>query len=137
MVNIKTGEFGADMEGVCEELYDLFSDIENAWTDHGWKAPVITSGRRYPQSEELNKPKPSFHFFGEAIDIRSHDLSDDNQDELAHDLQFRVGPFFQVVSEHFNDPTNNHIHVEMDTSVIFPAAKIWYEGKEARKRSNK
>ncbi len=113
---------GINMEDMCQEIYDLFPIMDDTWANYGYTTPTITSGRREPEPEDIEKENPSFHFFGQAIDIWTDSMPDDAQDELVHDLQVRLGPFYQVVSEHFIRRTRNHIHIEMDSCANYPYA---------------
>jgi len=89
--------------------------VEDTYREIFGREVVITSGRRAPTSGGSSK-----HGTGEAMDIRSKDLSEADERILAGAIARRLGEDFDVVVEGDFAPNpayrkrSRHIHVEYD-----------------------
>ena len=81
-IEIKAGPDGADTSNLSDEMTATFDDIALVWKAHSpGVAPVITDHR--PDSR---------HYTGNAIDLRTHNLTRAQIEAIARDLQVRLAP---------------------------------------------
>jgi len=59
-----------------------------------------------------SRTPPSRHYSNEALDIRSHDLTDQAKDAFLIALSRMLGPGFHVALESRGTP-NEHIHIQV------------------------
>lgn len=92
-------------EVITRALLRMLTVLENISTlqNHDITITAGTEGKHMPGSK---------HYTGEALDIRTRDLSDAQRDYILFTLRSRLGLGYDVVEE-FNPP---HIHIEYDPS---------------------
>lgn len=73
--------------------------LQEVWQKHGL-TPLITSTT---DGEHMDG---SYHYTGQALDLRTKDIPSDKRKKVAEDLQAKLGPGSQVILE------ADHIHVE-------------------------
>jgi len=93
---------GVDAKDMSKEITKAFDTIDKIHREHAGRDATITSVRDGEHKEG------SKHYSGEAIDLRTRDLSKEKANKIARDIQTQLGRDYDVVSEH------NHIHVEYD-----------------------
>ncbi len=99
----------ADISYLSESMVSTLDDIVASWQSQTNKTPVITSGN------DGRHMLGSLHYQNQALDLRANNLSDAMSQQIATDLQRRLGDDYDVVFERFsNNPSNDHIHVEYD-----------------------
>lgn len=93
--------------------FRILAALDAACQDIGHDV-TITSGSDGCHSGE-NDP----HHRGEAYDVRTHDLSETQKQNLLNSLKNRLGPRFYVFIE---DPgtDNEHIHAQVAKGTTFP-----------------
>lgn len=100
MLHVKPGVKFTTLRPVLVDIFMALNDI-SLILQHDI---TITSG------SEGTHMAGSKHYTGEAIDIRTKDLTDDQRQRLWFALKQHLGPHYDVVEE-FNPP---HIHIEYD-----------------------
>lgn len=99
MTGIKSG---VDLTGLKPQIAVAFSIIRDVYAAFALERCVITS------ANDGQHMDGSFHYRGQAIDLRTWGLSNQGRDELASNIRQALGPQFDVVAE------KDHIHVEFD-----------------------
>jgi hypothetical protein len=99
---------GVHIENLVPELTQVFPKILEVFQEHHAPDPMITSG-----NDSLAHARNSFHYRNRAIDLRGNNLSRWKLQQLAQNLQERLGKIFRVHAEIFpRSPARNHIHIE-------------------------
>lgn len=127
---------GVDESQLDEKMTRIIPNVEEVYNNRGHtgtlsggrEKQVITSandGRHLPNSK---------HYENLAIDIRSNFMPDDEQNAFSDELQSNLDEdygrgTYDVVSEFYRDPGNDHIHIEYDPS----SPEIWRMDKNAVK----
>jgi RHS repeat-associated protein len=109
------------IDNLDSKISDKLTDIKTVFNDKGVSKVVITSGNDGKHGTN------SLHYTDKAIDLRTNSLTDTKQQELADAVQTKVGDELQVISEHFETKSNNHIHIEVDTPTDSSKASIFKE----------
>jgi hypothetical protein len=78
---------------------------------------IITSG-----TDGAHRPG-SFHYSGEAVDLRSHHLPDEIKSSVLVDLARALGPDWDVILEHPDGPAE-HYHLEYDPRPRFRSTPV-------------
>jgi uncharacterized protein YggU (UPF0235/DUF167 family) len=117
---IRAKNSSVDINNLNSDLVDQFDEIVDIYRASGIKKDVvITSG-----NDSRHKAN-SLHFSDKAVDLRSNYLTDKTQLSLATDLQVKLGKNFTVISEHFVNKSNNHIHIEVDITSDASNASVY------------
>ncbi|OQA91174.1 MAG: hypothetical protein BWY26_01123 [Elusimicrobia bacterium ADurb.Bin231] len=106
----------ANVDNLSDEMIEALEQVVEVWDDNNAPTPVITSGNDGEHGEG------SLHYEDEAVDLRGNNVSDEEMQQLADDLQEALGDDYDVIAEFFpDDPDteqdeslNDHIHVEYD-----------------------
>ena len=99
-IDIKSG---VDLTDMSTAIIDIFDDIATVWQEHApGITPTITAGRDGKHRTD------SKHYTGEAIDLRTRDLTQSQIRAIRDALSAAIGSSYDVVIE----PT--HLHVEYD-----------------------
>lgn len=99
-INVKDD---VELSGLTDDITATYSHISDSWDAHAPNVtPTITSGL------EGKHGTNSLHYSGNAIDLRTRNLTEDQIDDIASDLQSRLGNDYDVVIE------PDHMHVEFD-----------------------
>jgi len=99
---------GIDTSHLHSEIKAALSTVKSVWAAHGDPDPVITS------ANDGNHMDGSKHYTDDAVDIRGNNVSDAEMLSLGQDLQHQLGPSYNLVVEYFDNPANDHIHIEYD-----------------------
>lgn len=100
---------------MAAEMWYARGKVEDIYREIFGREVVITSGRREPTPSGSSK-----HGTGEAMDIRSIDLTEQDEKILADTIAKRLGEDFDVVIEGQFAPNPKyrdrprHLHVEYD-----------------------
>lgn len=98
---------GASIAGLQVEMRPVMQHAERIWKELGHEC-VITSGTETAdESGKLYHSAGSLHYFGYALDFRTHYFIDGGA-KAADELQKALGHNYDVVQERL------HIHVEYD-----------------------
>lgn len=89
--------------GLQKEMRPVLKTADKLWKDHGEEL-VITSARDGVHSAG------SLHYYGLAVDLRTHYFSLADQHKIMQDLQNALGHDYDVIFH------KSHIHVEYDPS---------------------
>lgn len=81
--------------------------IDNVFREHAGREAIVTSvtGGRHRED--------SWHYKGRAVDLRSHDLTEEQKDLILADLRDTLGQHWDVILEDRNE-RNEHYHLEAD-----------------------
>jgi hypothetical protein len=93
---------GVDSGAMSPELSGRFDAIDRVHQEIAGRGAVVTSAR--DGSHRVN----SKHYSGEAIDLRTRDLTSSQVDRLVNELRRTLGSDFDVIRE------GDHIHLEYD-----------------------
>ena len=94
---------GVDLTDMSPAIIDVFDDIVAVWRQHAPSVkPVITAGR------DGKHKVGSKHYTGEAIDLRTSKLRQEQICIIKNALQKAIGSSYDVLFE------VNHYHVEYD-----------------------
>jgi len=107
-LNVKTGERGADISSLRNEIIRTFPEILATWEPLGLEfPPTITSGQdgRHGQN--------SLHYEGLAIDLRVNDIPIEKATQFKNGLREALGPNYDVTFEK-EGTLEFHIHLEYD-----------------------
>ena len=74
---------------------------------------TITSGN--DGKHQPRSGRPSFHGLDQAWDVRINDITHEEAEERRAFLEAELGYGWDVCIERFDNPANDHIHVERDT----------------------
>jgi hypothetical protein len=109
------------------KIFDKLSDVKATFTEKGHTGDVvITSGNDSTHGSD------SLHYTDKAIDIRTNFMTDTQQQTLADALQVKLGDGVTVISEHFENSTSNHIHIEVDKPADATKASVYKDPKLKR-----
>lgn len=100
---------GADISNITEQMKDAIDEIADAWaSETNGVTPVITSGTDGVHSAN------SLHYSGNALDLRANNISSQDAANIVNYLQIVLGGDYDIIYETYNNPANNHIHIEYD-----------------------
>ena len=99
--NVKISKLHPKMEAAILVVAQSASNL-------GLPRPVITSGN---DSKHMNG---SLHYENRALDFRGNNLKVGVGRDLAERVAVMLGQEYDVAFEVFEDPSNNHLHVEYD-----------------------
>ncbi len=107
LIQIKPGANTSNINPMITYAYPI---IDKAVQDNSKHLEaVITSGN------DSKHKKNSKHYSNDAIDIRGNNVSDQKMNDIAKDIQKKLGPDYDVIPEFYpKDPANDHIHIEFD-----------------------
>jgi hypothetical protein len=91
--------------GIAPQLLLAVSVAEGVFAKHGVEEIVITSVNDSAHSST------SLHYDGKALDLRTHGIAPDTQDDIANEIKNRLGQDFDVLAEQPGSD-NEHIHIE-------------------------
>ena len=94
--------------GLKPEIKKTIPVIIEVYKKFGLPTPVLTSG------VDSNHSKDSLHYKNLAIDLRGNTMTNKMMRAVAAELQKQLGTKYDVGAEFFDDPDNDHIHVEYD-----------------------
>lgn len=102
---------GADVRDLSPSITKVFPVVDSAVQAYSnMSEGVITSG-----NDTLRTNIDSYHYLERAIDIRGNIFSDNVMREIAEQIEWELGPDYDVVPEIFpNNPIRDHIHIEYD-----------------------
>lgn len=86
----------------------VFPAIARAARDLHLPKPVITSGN------DSNHMQGSLHFKNRALDFRANNITPVQGEAFEDAVAAALGNDFDVIFETFDNPSNNHLHVEFD-----------------------
>ena len=117
---MRTKSSKVKIDNLDSKLAVQLDKVVSSFRAHGISRDVvITSGNDSAHSQN------SLHFADKAIDVRSNFLTDTSQLSLANSIQVKLGKDFTVISEHFNNKSNNHIHIEVDVTQDASRASVY------------
>lgn len=90
---------GVVLAGLKLPMRKVLRAAANIWKEHGEEL-VITSGLDGTHSAG------SYHYYGYAVDLRTHYFQNDVKYSVAKILQATLGEAYTVIAE------SNHIHVQ-------------------------
>ena len=93
---------------MSDNIVSKYSEINNIFIEYAGRDGVITSGRDGQHGAN------SLHYSGEAIDLRSRDLTPAQVNNVIMALRNILGNDYDVVDEHTDNMESPHIHVEYD-----------------------
>lgn len=97
---------GVDIGGITSEIVLALFVINSIFTRYA-KECVVTS---VMDGKHMEKSK---HYFGEAVDIRTNNLTAEEQTSIFSDITKALGKDFDVILEDSGED-NQHFHVEWD-----------------------
>jgi hypothetical protein len=97
---------GVSVENLQEPLVDALQTVLNVFNQLGLPRPVITAG-----SDGSHKAG-SKHYTNQAIDIRANNISAFQAQQAEAMLQSLLGSNYYVRYEIYEDPRENHIHIQ-------------------------
>jgi len=95
-------EHGTNGEGLTEYISGIENQVDQAFNDIAGRDAVVTyttNGQHSPNS---------LHYSGNACDLRTRDLTEDQVQELTEQLRQSLGDNYDVLFE------GNHFHIEYD-----------------------
>ena len=95
-------EYNTTGEGLSRDITQIESTVDQVFQEVAGRDAIVT----YTTNGEHGAD--SKHYTGEAIDLRTRDLSVANRQRAANLLRERLGDNYDVVDE------GNHIHIEYD-----------------------
>lgn len=98
---MKTKDESVNIWGLEKVMQPVLYNADVIWKEYG-KELVITSARDGIHSAG------SLHYYGLAVDLRTHYFSEADKYSVAQDLRDEVGNDFDVIVH------KSHIHVEYD-----------------------
>lgn len=98
---MKLKDSSVNIWGLEREMQPVLKNADRIWTDNG-KELVITSARDGIHSAG------SLHYYGYAVDLRTHYFSENAKRQIAKDLGDHLGSDYDVILH------STHIHVEYD-----------------------
>lgn len=104
LFNIKKG---VEVDGLRKEIKKTFPTIADIYNDVSGERPTITAGT------DGTHMKGSLHYKGQAIDLRSKNLKEEQKDLVFAELKKRLGKDYDVLLEDRGMP-NEHFHIEYD-----------------------
>jgi hypothetical protein len=90
---------GVSLQGLHLEMRDVIVAADRIWHDYG-RELVITSGTESTDAHWAG----SLHFYGYALDLRTHYFNPGDKKEIAETLQATLGNNYKVIAE------TTHIH---------------------------
>ena len=93
---------GIKYEDMDEKIEAIIPTVDKVFNEIAGRDAIITSAR------EGNHSRNSRHYSGQAIDLRTRDLTPDKIEKVRVKLQNSLGKDYDVVKE------ETHIHVEYD-----------------------
>jgi len=97
---------GVDLSEMSENMTSQFEKINEIFRKHSGKNGTITSGL------DGKHMAGSKHYSGEAVDLRSYHLNDEQTKNILKDLKNSLGNDYDVVDE--TKTKSPHIHIEYD-----------------------
>ena len=95
-------EYGTTGEGLSDNISFIESTVDNVYNETAGRDALVTFGINGMHMDD------SLHYIGEAIDLRTRDLTDAQKQEILGEFRERLGPEYDIV-EH-----DTHIHIEYD-----------------------
>ncbi len=95
-------KLGVEMNDMSVAIWYARAVVERVTRNVCGRGAIITSGRDGKHSAN------SLHYSGNALDLRTRDLRDDQKQRYRKVLADELGPDFDVVLE------KSHIHLEYD-----------------------
>lgn len=107
LIRVKPGANVTNISGNISIAYPMIDSAVQTNSSHS--EGVITSGN---DSRHMNGSR---HYTNDAIDVRGNNVTDEQMQDIADDIQDELGPDYDVEAEFYpDDPTNDHIHIEYD-----------------------
>ena len=99
---------GVEIDEMTDEMQDALDEIADAWSVNAEDiTPVITSGNEGTDGDGVHGTG-SLHYSGDAVDLRTNNLTQDQVDSIVSDLSTALGNDYDVIDE------GDHIHLEYD-----------------------
>ncbi len=95
-------EHGTTGEGLSDNIFFIEDTVDNIFNETAGRDGIVTFGINGTHMDD------SLHYTGEAIDLRTRDLTEAQKQKILRELRDRLGPEWDVV-EH-----DTHIHLEHD-----------------------
>lgn len=95
-------EYGTTGDGLTDHLSGIESDVDQIHNNVAGRDAIVTFTTNGTHSAG------SFHYEGNAIDLRTKDLTTSQINEIVEDLVEKLGDEYDIVNE------GDHIHIEYD-----------------------
>lgn len=109
MIRLKEG---VRVHGIRPEMILAIAVARDVWLRHSADELVVTSVIDGPHK------RASFHYSGNAVDFRVHNLPAVYRAAAVIELRERLGPDYDVIHEAIGQP-NEHVHVEHEPKEPF------------------
>jgi len=96
-------EYGTTGEGLTENMTGIEDSVDSVFNEMANRDAVVT----YTTNGD-HTTADSLHYSGDAIDLRTRDLTRDQRGQAADRLRDELGSDYDVVDE------GDHIHIEYD-----------------------
>ena len=108
MIRITFKDASVKANKIRPEIFSAIATAADVWENYGADELVVTS------LNDGSHRQGSYHYTGDAVDIRSKNLPSSAAKRNARDLlAARLGKDFDVILEDLGGP-NEHVHIEHD-----------------------